>query len=275
MMGRGGPGESSLGPADWIRLEPAGPHPGGDAVIVEDPRAAEGAGATPARPAGVRRDAAAAPGVDVGILELYSAHRWDEACSLLYQIYWPSILAIATRRLRGWLAHGGLVEQAEDVAIEALHRIHDSLKRRSEDGALSEIVTLRGWIQRIVQRQVYDTLQRRAGRLEKLSAGGEPGGGAQASPSALSEAQVIDLMDQERRLTDLRQCAAQVESRVGQALRLWLRGMTYLEVARELAYASLSAAQSAVQAGIQKVTRCMSAKGWARHPDGKGGERDD
>ena len=200
--------------------------------------------------------------VDVGIVALYQNRRWDEACSLLYQIYWSSILAITTRRMRGWLERGGLTEQAEDVALQALHRVHDSLRRLAEEGRINEIATLRAWIRRIVQRQVYDTLSIKAGRKEWLSQSGDVEGSVLEDSAGLSEAKVIELMDGDRRLTDLRACVKAVEGRVGNALRFWLKGNTYKEVARELVYASFSAAQSAVQGAIRKVGRCMSAKGW-------------
>ena len=139
--------------------------------------------------------------------------------------------------------------------MEALHRIHCSLKGREA----GEIRSLRAWIRCLVARQCHDAIDARARDKSNLT-----GDEAMPEPStgALTEAQVIGLIDQDRRLGDLRRCIEGIETRVGEALRLWLQGSTYARVAAELAYKSLSSAQSAVQAATRKVASCMARKGW-------------
>lgn len=220
-------------------------------------------GTTPPRGAPPVGGSPPAGGVDGEILALYGAGRREEACSLLYQIYWQSLRTIVHRRLHPWFVNDGLAEQTEDVAMQALHRVHASLERLAEAGTLGEIVALRAWILRIVQRQCWEAVERRARSRERLSETGEIEGATVDGDELPTEARIIHLIEGDRRLTDLRGCVADVTGRVGDALRLWLKGQTYQAVAQALAYASLSSAQSAVQAAIQKVARCMSAKGWA------------
>ena len=186
---------------------------------------------------------------DQEILAYYAAGAEALALRALSREYRDAIRSHVSLGLRRYADLRGL--DAEDVAHEALMRIHQALTRHVEPQAIK---ALDGWIWRATRFEVTDQIRRaiRAGREVPM---GLVIGDAQVDVSDPA----ADVLEQERQALFERCLEALGAGRARSALELRLVGHPLRVVAERLGLASPMAASRVIERAVDALRKCVAA----------------